>query len=112
MKFSKLLLLIGALVAATEAQASSNTQGYVTEVLGMFNGIVMFNQTGDRSAVPSCASGNPNRWSIDVTSATGQARLSILLTAKALHKPIQVYGTGNCTGWPDTETVDYLVMTN
>lgn len=103
--------LLLALAIGTAANASQNTAGNVTFVYGMGNGAFLFQQSGgSRGSLPSCAGSNPDRWAVDGTTAAGQNKLSILLTAKALHKVVQVYGTGTCSVWGDTETVDFLVM--
>lgn len=73
-------------------------------------GKVIFYQGGNRSGVPACASNLNNRWAFDGTTPSGQATLSILLSAYMSGKSIQVVGMGTCSAWGDTETVNYIVM--
>ena len=109
----KSIILLSLLSLAGAASASQNQTGNPTYVYGMGTGAVLFIQTGgSRDSVPSCATSNPDRWAFDTTNVAGQTKLSILLTAKGLNKTVQVYGTGTCSVWGDTETVDYLVMNN
>lgn len=110
MKIIKQIIAITTLSAACPAMASSSNQAYVGEIFGMARGVVLFNHAGVRSTLPSCGTPNPVRWAFDVTTPAGQARLSMLLSAKAMHLPIMIYGTGACTDWGDTETVDYFVV--
>jgi hypothetical protein len=49
-----------------------------------------------------------NRWVFDVTTAKGQAMLSMVLTAYSTGKKIAVTGSGACPDWSDTETVEHL----
>jgi hypothetical protein len=49
------------------------------------------------------------RWVFNGATAAGQARLSLLLTAYSTGKSLQVAGTGACTDWNDTETMDYFL---
>jgi len=70
--------------------------------------VVYFNQNGTRTGQPACAT--QNRWSINTTTAKGQAMLSVLLTAYASGKPISIQGTGDCRDWPDTESIDYFFL--
>ncbi len=97
---------------ATPASASSQGPGSVSYVHVMSNGIVMFLMTGTRGAVPTCATPQPTRWAFNGTTAAGQAKLSVLLTAYASGKSITVYGTGTCPDYSDTETLDWFVTTD
>ncbi len=106
MRLSKLLAAIGLCVAAAPAQASQSAYGYVYGFQTLSSGVVLFQTTGARSGAPSCQNVNyPKRWAFDSTTATGQATLSIVLTAYALQKTILIVGTGNCSILGDNETL-------
>lgn len=89
-------------------QAGGASMGQVTGVLA-HNGGYFFNSTGVRSAAPACASA-VNRWVINTGTPQGQAIAATLLTAQSMRKRVIVNGTGNCAVWPDTETVEYILL--
>lgn len=107
--------LIGALaaVSAASASASDATWGYISYPYGTSNGAVLFNTDGVRGTPPSCSgTGLGARFAINASTLVGQSQLSVLMTAYSLHKRISIHGTGTCSIWGDTETVDYFVVEN
>lgn len=101
------------LFLSTEANASNAVNGYVTGFVQLSNGIILVFKDGQRSSPPSCSNQNfPARWAFDGTTATGQARLAMLLTVKSLHIPVSFYGTGTCSVLGDSETIDSIVTDN
>ena len=104
------LLAAGLILLPAAAPASTTQPGYVSTLNPLSNGTVVFNSSGARSAAPACQGANlPQRWAIDATTPTGQAKIAVLLTAYALHRQIQIVGLNACPNWGDTETVDYFV---
>lgn len=108
--------MLSVIVASSQVHAST-TVGYgnVLQIYGTSNGAVLFSVVGtgvSRSGVPSCGSSQPNRWAIDASTVAGQAAVQVLLAAYAQHKPIFVQGTGTCTLWGDTETVDFFNLSD
>src|SRR6185312_6800359 len=101
-------LCAGVALVATPVGASEAQTGTISNIFSTSNGALMFDTSGTRTAVPSCGSGNPTRYAIDASTTAGQAQASVLLTAYTLHKQIYVYGTGACTIWGDTETVNWI----
>jgi len=96
------------LAYAAPAISSSSTAGSISNITPNAAGRVFFQHSGTHTARPSCAT--LDRWVIDTTTAGGQALLSALLTAYSTGKQIQIDGTGNCSAWGDTETVDRFVI--
>jgi hypothetical protein len=98
---------------ATGARASEAEAGYISSILSFGDGgVVFFNHSGTRSTLPTC-NGVPalqTRWAINTSTAAGQARLAVLLSAYGLNKRIEIVGLGNCSLWGDTETVNYFVI--
>lgn len=92
---------------SSAVNASNSQAGYISSVI-VSSGKGFFNQDGPRDSAPSCAT-VPNRWVFDVTNSDGQSKMALLLTAYAMHKRVAVYGTGDCSAWPDTETVGYFI---
>jgi hypothetical protein len=108
-----LLLLAGACFFTPAAEASSTNAGNVERVLILSSGIVTFNLTGGRTALPSCQGPTvPTRWAFNSSTTAGQSMLSLILTAYAANKQISVVGTGTCTDWSDTESVSLIVTEN
>lgn len=95
---------------ASGASASTAGSGYITNIATNSSGAVSFQHSGGRSARPGCHTQAANVWLFNANSAQGQAKLSILLTAYALHKPIIIYGTGACGEWGDSESVDVMFV--
>jgi hypothetical protein len=90
------------------AVASFSTAGLISFVYAISSGstqVVFFNQSGARSAPPSCATYSPARWVVDVSTPGGQAAMSIIMTAAANGHEVIVNGSDNCSLWGDTETV-------
>jgi len=77
----------------------------------MPNGTIFFTLSGYRTTAPACGT-SPARWAFDGKTATGQARLSLLLTVWSSGKSISVSGTATCPDWADTESVEYFWTTN
>ncbi|WP_157134823.1 hypothetical protein [Sphingomonas sp. PAMC 26605] len=107
MKSFLLCAVATSLFVVSPAIASTASPGNPTSLLALNDGPILFNQDGSRTSAPSCAT-VAGRWAMDARTPAGQSRLSVLLTAVALHKQIEVQGTGTCSVWPDTETVDYI----
>jgi|GEM_PF-1119321 len=86
---------------------ASDRAGTISLVHSMPDGVILFYLSGSRApAPPSC--NVVDRWAFNATTAAGQARLALLLTAYASGKVIAVHGTGTCPDRADTETVDFF----
>lgn len=102
-----------ALVCSTPAVASDTAAGAIGGFLGMSNGAVLFYHSGTRTTPPSCQYvGGETRWALDASTLRGQSQLSVLLTAHAMGKHIIIHGTGVCSIWGDTETVDFFAVSD
>lgn len=101
---------MGILALGPAAQASTADTGYITNVSTNSYGAVGFTHTGVRSAMPACQSAATTKWVFSANDAQGQAKLAMLLTAYALHKPVVVWGRGSCNEWGDTESVEVLFV--
>lgn len=103
MRRTSLFLGLGSLLLATEAQASNQGPGYITNV-EQAQSRFFFYMSGTRGTRPTCDC--CGRWEIDASTAAGQSQIAILLTVYALHHTIQISGTGSCVvGANDTEGV-------
>lgn len=92
---------------ASASFASSSGSGNVSVLIPSASGVAFFNQSGTRTSRPSCSG---DRWAIDLSTPSGAAIYSTILSAYALNKPIQVQGTSTCTVSTDTETVAWVVV--
>lgn len=108
MRLFKLCLAVMAVTAISTASASTSNQGSIGNIT-VQNGKMFFEQRGSRTAAPTCSTQN-YRWVFDAQSPDGQAKAAVLLSAYALHKQIYVSGTGACSDWSDTESVDYIIL--
>lgn len=93
---------------ASPAAATEAAEGYVVGVMSMRDGVVIFSQTGVRTGTPPACHTPGYGWSLNVTTAAGQAQFAALLSAQAQHRKIVIGGLGTCADRPDTEAVNYL----
>ena len=112
MRKINLAVLPALLLASSLAQADAGP-GYISNILTIADDqSILFDQSGSRSAAPSCGAGLPARWAIDPKTPYGQSVWATLLSAYALHKQVVIIGSGACSVHGDTETVRYLNVPN
>jgi hypothetical protein len=63
------------------------------------------------SGVLACATAT-GRWVIDTVTPAGQPTAAAVMTAYALGKTLWVRGSNSCNAWFDTETVEYVVLSD
>lgn len=96
--------------ASTTAVADA-TPGFISAIMPMPNGAVLFDHSGERSGAPACQhTGLPRRWAFSTAGNEGQARLAVLLSAYAMKKQIRIIGQAACPNWADTESLLYFVV--
>lgn len=93
---------------ASPAFASNADEGYITSVMPMRNGVVIFAHSGARTGATPACHGAGYGWTLNASTVAGQAQLSALLSAQARGKKIVVVGMGSCADWPDTEAANYF----
>lgn len=81
--------------------------GKVTGLLVNNQGAAIFS-AGTHDNKPACATAGG--WIFDSTAAAGKTIISVILSAQAQGKQVQVIGTGNCTYWGDRENISYLTV--
>jgi hypothetical protein len=94
-------------VFAPLSTAGSAAAGTLSLLHFMSNGVVIVYTNGARSGVPSC-SPFPTRFALNASTAAGKTQLAGLLTAYASGSPVVIMGTGTCSVWSDTESIDYF----
>ena len=100
-----------ALPVSLLAQASTQADGRISRIHILSGGQAIFFSDGARTATPPCHT-ITDRWAFNVTTPTGQAILSLLLSAQTSGRRVMVQGNGNCEVWSDTETVNMIVTEN
>ncbi|ASG24361.1 hypothetical protein FBZ91_11427 [Nitrospirillum viridazoti] len=93
------------------AQAGWSDYGYILDVNVVNNGVYIFRSDGARNSAPGCATFNA-RYAVNAANPGGQALMSALTTAFALHLKVQVFGLGTCNTWGDSEDVQYIIYQN
>lgn len=100
--------LISLSMAPFVAQAGEAGLGTPSGLLVHDMGGAFFYHAGPRTNRPSCAT--EDRWVINVSTPAGQAIYAAVLTAIASGRKITVQGTGACSFWGDTESVQSIQM--
>lgn len=96
----KCLVIAMAAGSAAPAIASDKGPGLITD-LQVNGSTIVFAVGGPIINKPACAIWD--RFTIDVTTPQGQAKLAYLLSAQAMGKKVTVYGTGTCVHATDHE---------
>ncbi|WAC74965.1 hypothetical protein OU995_09835 [Roseateles sp. SL47] len=107
MRLQILSSLLFGVVLSTSSYAGTAGQVKIRNINFMSQGVVIFYVEGARNGAPACAT-EGSRFALDVTTPGGKAQLAGILTAYAMGKPVNVYGTSACNLWGDTETVDFF----
>ena len=108
---TSLSLLLSAALAPAPAAAGQADYGMAVRLIISQANVAFFNSTGTRTNPASCAGpGLQNRWAISLTTDAGKAILAAVMTAQARGKQVWINGTGTCSIWPDTESVDYIII--
>lgn len=99
--------LAATMFAAGSAHAGTAGAGNLNNPYFMGNGVLLIPTDGTRSGAPACAT-ESYRFAIDASTAAGKTQAAGILTAFAMGKRVAIYGTGVCSVWNDTETVNYF----
>ena len=107
----RLFFGIVATLMSTAAVAGSADVGSVAAILPMTtsSSLFFFNQSGTRYSPPGCASLSV-RWVIPTNSPAGQSAAALVMLAYSMRKRVWVSGTGACSLWGDTETVNWVTV--
>ena len=110
MKLAALGLVALASIVAAPSHAGSVTS-FVTRVyVRQHDGLVYFDTTGPINNRAACGLSN-NTWIIpNENTETSKRQYAALLAAKAANLQVDVYGSGACTRWADSEDVDTIVI--
>lgn len=109
-------LLISLLVLSLPSFAGG-ANGHITQILshtdqGNGQGVFMFVLDGVRSDAPECSVANGGKaWAMSLENESGRAMYSLILSAQAQGRKIEVIGRGHCNVWGDREEPRYVIMT-
>jgi hypothetical protein len=106
-----MVLLTATMFTAGGAQAGNAAAGNLNNPYFMNNGVLLIPTDGTRSGVPACAT-ESLRFAIDASTPAGKVQAAGILTAFSMGKKVVIWGTGGCTVWGDTETVNFLQVLN
>jgi hypothetical protein len=104
---------IGALhcLLVGSANASVAGQGALANPHFMADGVILVYTNGNRTgSIPACGQGQPQRFALNSTTAAGKSQLAGLLAAHAAGKEVIIVGTGDCSVYSDSETINYFYM--
>lgn len=110
----RLMLRMGlalALACSAGAGGASTASGGTISGISVEQGRLFFYVSGSRTSTPACHT-VPGRWVFDASTAQGQAMMAALMTFYSQGKQIAVGGTAACANWPDTESVQYILLLN
>ncbi|TQP57169.1 hypothetical protein FLL98_00860 [Vibrio cholerae] len=104
----KKILLIFTLLLPFYAFSGTQTGKVAWLIVRASDGLIYFGIEGSpASGKPQCAT--LSYWMIrDENSNVGKQQYSLLLTAYASGKPVEIVGMNSCKRWGDGEDVDYI----
>jgi len=102
-----ILILAAGMLSVSAVFAGTAGLGTPASPYAMWNGVLLVPTDGARVNVPACATESA-RFAINGTTAAGKVQVATMLMAIALGKKIYVWGTGTCSVWADTETIDFF----
>ena len=111
----KYIAVVLSLIFSVCAFASSSSDGKISRLHFMDDGVVLFTHIGTRVSATNdkdCVTSQPTGWGMDAGTDDGKIQLSGLLAAFSMGLQITVVGTADCN--PDVhlsrETVKYFYI--
>jgi hypothetical protein len=95
---------------AMSAHAGTAGPVKLKNIYFMSNGVVMAYVEGPRANFPACAAVESMRFALNAATPAGKAQLSGLLLAYTTGKTVSIWGTGACTAWNDTESIEFFAI--
>lgn len=106
----KSISVVLGLLAVSSAHGGDALMGTLSQPHFMANGVVVVYTDGQRLGTPNCALASPTRFAIDAATTAGKVQLAGLLSAHATGKPVRIVGTGTCSVYSDSETINYFYI--
>lgn len=104
-----LAVSVGLLSTAPCVCASNVVGAHVVQVVADYGGFFVYLDQPVNGS--SCGqTSTTRRYVIDETTAVGKMQIATILSAQARGASISVTGMGSCPLWPDTESVQYVVV--
>jgi hypothetical protein len=104
------IALCGGLTPAFAAGYSA-MNATITEVLASPAAFYIYVSVAPTGGTESCATQTVSSYRFVISPATSGANV-VIATALAAHasgQAIDIYGTGACDVWPDTETINFII---
>jgi hypothetical protein len=98
-------LALGSSNSALAGEATGPINQYIVRT----SNFAFVRLTGPYSSQPTCAT-QLSRFAFDYTTQKGEEISASLRFAYALGLNVRAVGTGVCDIWPDTETLNYIVI--
>jgi hypothetical protein len=93
------------------ATGYSATSATITQVLAAAGAFYVYVSVAPTGGTNSCASQTAAAYRF-VINPTASGSATIIATALAAHaagQTIDIYGTGACDVWPDTDTINFII---
>jgi hypothetical protein len=104
----KLFTLLVAVTFSLNSYAGSS-RGLVSTPL-VSSGDAFFFSAGNHLERPACATQTLGTWAVDLKTEHGKATMSLVLSAQAQGKTVNVQGKDNCDAWGDRESVSFIFI--
>jgi hypothetical protein len=98
---------ICALLLSTNTLAGSQN-GTVDAVISTKSDRTFVSATGAHSSPPACST--LPRFAVDTSTDEGREMAQTIRLAAALGATVFLFGTGSCSLWPDSETLEYVLV--
>jgi hypothetical protein len=107
------LLLCAALILAPAAKAAGyagNVSVVETGINRDYPNVVFVRLSVAPTGIPACSSNGYWHFTLSLTGVTGKELYSMLLTAAASGKLLQITGTGTCNEYGQVESVNAITL--
>jgi hypothetical protein len=105
------IALSGSLTPAFATTGYSATNATITQVLASAGAFYIYVSVAPTGGTNSCATQTVTAYRF-VINPTAPGTGTVIATALAAHSAggtIDIYGTGACDVWPDTETINFII---
>ena len=108
---SIVIALCWGLTPAFAATGYAATNATITEVLASPAGFYVYVSVAPTGGSDTCATQTvaSYRFVINPTASGASVVIATALAAHAAGQTIDIYGTGACDVWPDTDTINFII---
>ena len=102
-------LVSGVILFSSSILHAGNSEGLVTTPLVNEANVFMFS-AGSHVNKPACATQSLGTWAVSLNNPAGQNMMTLVLSAHAQGKKVNVVGAKNCSDWGDREKPLWLFI--